>query len=355
MLRQSSGFTKSSSSLTVFSKSNSPKPTEVFDTYWKFAAERQLIFFRRWLGRSFPWTSDEILRDYKFTNVYRASDRVSQYLIRNVIYDGNQAPREVFFRIIVFKLFNKIETWELLTRKLGSVRFETYQYELYDEILSEAMARRTPIYSAAYIMPSRSRDFRSQTKHQNHLKLLEHMMSTELPERLADAKTMESAFSLLRSYPMMGDFLAYQFVTDINYSGMTSFSESEFVVAGPGAIDGIAKCFECTDGMNETDIIRMMAERPEREFERLELNFETLWGRPVQLIDYQNLFCEVSKYSRVAHPNIRGADRRTRIKQRFKASPEPLSLWYPPKWGLNDRLRAGANSSRAVASLAKVE
>ena len=69
-------------------------------------------------------------------------------------------------------------------------------------------------------------------------------MSTELPERLADAKTMEAAFSLLRSYPMMRDFLAYQFVTDINYSRMTSFSESEFVVAGPGAIDGVAKCFE---------------------------------------------------------------------------------------------------------------
>ena len=39
-------------------------------------------------NKSAPWTSDYILQTYKFTNTYRASDRVSQYLINNVIYTG---------------------------------------------------------------------------------------------------------------------------------------------------------------------------------------------------------------------------------------------------------------------------
>src|SRR4051812_39503475 len=81
-------------------------PTVIYDTYWRFATERQNLFFRRHNGDEFPWTEDPILRTYKFTNAYRASDRVSQYLIRNVIYKGDQSPKEVFFRTILFKLFN---------------------------------------------------------------------------------------------------------------------------------------------------------------------------------------------------------------------------------------------------------
>src|SRR4051812_44983673 len=61
------------------------KPSVVYDTYWKFAAERQEVFFRRLAGGRGPWTSDPVLNEFKFTNAYRASDRVSQYLIRHVI------------------------------------------------------------------------------------------------------------------------------------------------------------------------------------------------------------------------------------------------------------------------------
>src|SRR5687768_14276554 len=60
--------------------------TPVFDAYWRFAAERQSIFFRRLECSAGALTNDRILQDFKFTNAYRASDRVSQYLIRNVIY-----------------------------------------------------------------------------------------------------------------------------------------------------------------------------------------------------------------------------------------------------------------------------
>ena len=43
---------------------------------------------RKLKGTKFPWTEDPIIAQYRFTNVYRASDRVSQYLIQNVIYKG---------------------------------------------------------------------------------------------------------------------------------------------------------------------------------------------------------------------------------------------------------------------------
>lgn len=313
------------------------KPSVVFDTWWRFATERQKIFFKRLANEPFPWTDDPIMSAYKFTNVYRASDRVSQYLIRHVIYhdDLPSSPDEVFFRIIFFKLFNKIETWRLFERSLGPITYADYVFKHYDRVLTQAMSEDQAIYSAAYIMPSGSSSLGHSQKHRNHLRLIEMMMKDDLPQKLQDAPSMQRGFELLRGYPTIGDFLAYQFITDVNYSEITNFSEMDFVVPGPGALDGIRKCFIDYGGLNEPEIIRMMADRQEEEFARLGIEFQDLWGRRLQLIDCQNLFCEVDKYSRVAHPNIVGISGRTRIKQRYSLNSEPLECWYPPKWGIN--------------------
>ena len=64
---------------------------------------------------------------------------------------------------------------------------------------------------------------------------------------------------LLVEYPSLGDFLAYQFITDVNYSEITAFGEDEFVVPGPGALDGIKKCFTDTGGLTSTEVIGFMA------------------------------------------------------------------------------------------------
>ncbi len=328
----------------IFSSITPAKATQVFDTYWKFAVERQAIFFRRLQGNNPPWTNDPIFLKHKFTNAYRASDRVSQYLIKNVIYEGDQSPNEVFFRTLLFKLFNKIETWKLLLEKLGGViSYEDYTYGRYDEIFNQAMQEGRKIYSAAYIMPSGSRAFPAARKHQTHLQLLDRMMQDELAYRLTDAKNMQQVFDYFLSYPSIGNFLAYQYAIDINYGPLTDFSEMEFVMPGPGAMNGIRKCFSSLGGLNETNIIKMVTERQDVEFERLGLEFQSLWGRKLQLIDCQNLFCEVDKYSRVKHPEVAGVTQRTKIKQLFQTNFEPINYWYPPKWELNNLIKDSAN------------
>jgi NTP pyrophosphatase (non-canonical NTP hydrolase) len=328
------------------------KPSQVYDTYWRFAVERQRVFFNRIEGRPAPWTNDPVLRVNKFTNAYRASDRVSQYLIRRVIYRDElpRDPTEVVFRILLFKLFNRIETWELLERSIGPLTFAEFSFKRYDQVLTRAMAQGQKIYSAAYIMPS-SGNLGHQKKHRNHLTLINYMMAGDLPARLANAGSMREAFTLIRTFPTIGDFLAYQYVTDVNYSTVTNFKEMEFVVPGPGAIDGIRKCFIDTGGKSDADAIRFMAERQHAEFERLGLDFQTLWGRPLQLIDCQNLFCEVDKYARVIHPEISGASGRTRIKQKFRPRPEPIDYWYPPKWGINEAVAKYPIRTNATNSL----
>ncbi|MCW9708848.1 nucleotide kinase domain-containing protein [Fodinibius salsisoli] len=334
----SSNKTNKSGLFSINKKLAPAKPTEVYNTYWRFAAKRQRLFFKKISKKYPPWTDDPILNKYKFTNAYRASDRVSQYLIKNVIYSDSYSLNDLFFRIILFKIFNKIETWELLKSELGEINYNTFEFDAYDRILTEAQASGQAIYSAAYIMASGKSAFGYSKKHRNHLTLVAKMMQDKLPERIASSETMQEAFILLKSYPSIGDFLAYQYVTDINYSNITSFSEKEFVVPGPGAIDGIHKCFSDLGGISEIEIIKMMYDNQDREFERLGLNYKSLWGRPLMLIDCQNLFCEVDKYARVAHPNIKGKSDRKRIKQKYSPTKDKFKYWYPPHWEINGKV-----------------
>lgn len=313
----------------------------IYDTYWKFAAKRQDIFFAKLNNQPHCLTADSILLKHKFTNAYRASDRVSQYLIKNVIYNNlNLSPEDTIFRIIMFKLFNKIETWETLEKHLGEITYQNYNFDKYDKILNEQLLNNKRIYSAAYIMPSGKSAFNYAKKHQNNLALLELIMKDRLSRKISMIKRLQDLYGLLIQYPTFGKFLAFQLSIDINYSELCDFSEMSFVVAGPGAQSGIRKCFEATGNYTDEYIIQYMCERQQQEFERLGLNFKTLWGRPLQLIDCQNLFCETDKYSRAAYPNIGGNFGRTRIKQLYKPSERgPIEYFYPPKWNINQYIK----------------
>jgi hypothetical protein len=314
-----------------------PKKSEVYKTYWKFAGERQNIFFNR-INNELIWTNDEILQKHKFTNAYRASDRVSQYLIKNVIYNHNQEAKEVLFRILLFKTFNKIDTWEILLSRLGQISYRQYNFELYDEILTSLMNNGKSIYSGAYIMTSGRSKFGYSKKHRNHLRLIEFMIEDDLTDKIINSKSLGNLFNLLKEYPTIGNFLAYQYAIDINYSNLVDFDEMDFVFPGPGALDGIKKCFTDIGEYSESNIIKYVTENQNLEFKRNDIDFKNLWGRQLQLIDCQNLFCEVDKYARVAHPNVLGISGRSRIKQIFKPQKKEIEYWYPPKWNINKNI-----------------
>jgi hypothetical protein len=249
------------------------------------------------------------------------------------------SPEDMIFRIILFKLFNKIETWETLENYLGEITYQSYSFDKYDKVLSEQLSNKVKIYSAAYIMPSGKSAFHYSKKHQNNLVLLELLMKDGISQKIAKAKSLQELYNLLLQYPTLGEFLAFQLSIDINYSELCDFDEMSFVVAGPGAQSGIHKCFKTMGNYTYEDIVRYMAERQHEEFERLGLRFQDLWGRSLQLIDCQNLFCETDKYTRVAYPNVNGNFGRTRIKQLYKpSSREEIEYFYPPKWNINQKI-----------------
>jgi len=307
-------------------------PTAAMRSYWALAAERQAIFFRRLRGEQPPWTSNQVLATHRFTNAYRASDRVSQYLINDVIYGAPTDERSTVLRVLLFKIFNRIETWRFLEAAVGRVTIDTFDAAYLAELLDARMAQGERLYSAAYIMPSPK--LGATRKHANHLRLLDELLADGTVDRVLETASLRELYEVLVGVHSFGPFLAFQFAIDLNYSELFGFSEMDFVVAGPGAHDGIAKCFSNARGLSTEDIIRAVTDSAADQFDAAGIEFDSLWGRPLQLVDCQNLFCEVSKYARVAHPELAGRSGRKQIKQRYSPTSATLEVGYPPKWGL---------------------
>lgn len=315
------------------------QPTAVFDTYWRFAAERQALYLARLRRAPQPWTTDDVLRSHRFTNVFRASDRVSQFLITEVQRSAGASmePSDVVFRTLLFKIFNREDTWEHLERVVGPVSWRTYNYDRYRAALDDA-STRGPIYSAAYVMPPPR--FGEDRKHANHLRLLEGIMRDGFAGTVRSAPSLGVIYETLVSYAGLGPFLAFQYTIDLNYSDLVRFDENDFVVAGPGAKDGIRKCFGREASGIEGDVIRYMVDSQGEHFGRLGLDFPGLFGRSLHLIDAQNLFCEVDKYARVRHPEVEGISGRSRIKQKYSPGKPLAAPAFPKRWRLEQTVAA---------------
>ncbi len=311
---------------------------DVFDLYWYFAFERQQAFERRLRGEPEPWTKDRILQQFKFCNVFRASDRVSQYLIRSVAYhDEPCSDEDRLFQIVAFRTFSKIETWHHVHQFLGRhPRLEDLETGTFTRAIEDAKRLNHVIYTGAFILCANNA-YGKPAKHLNHVELFRHMfLRDRLGKRLLSAESLREVYDLLHAYPLVGDFMAYQTAIDLNYSRLINFSEDAFTVPGPGALRGITKMFVDLGDYSPDEVILWMVERQEEEFAARGLPFHGLWGRRLHAIDCQGLFCETDKYCREAIPELRSS--RKRIKARFSPSRRPIDLYFPPKWGLNEKL-----------------
>lgn len=303
-----------------------------FRYYFYFIQERMNIFWRRCEGKR-VLTNDPILREYKFTNVYRACDRVSQYLLRYVIYNNVEkySPEDMLLRILVFKIFNKIETWEYLKQVYGEITIHHFDVKKISALLSERQ-HYAPIFNNAYMMTgSHKRYDYLPTKHEKWLMMVkDEFLGAGVVTKILKTKSLEEVYTLLRGCSFLGGFLAYQYAIDFNYSPYVNFDENSFVVAGIGAIRGIQKCF-LSHGASYEDAIRYT----QQHFNELQnkygyTDFKPLNGHSPTLLDLQNCFCETDKYLRAKMPELLVGNKR--IKQKYKPQGDSIHYLFPPKW-----------------------
>jgi alpha-glutamyl/putrescinyl thymine pyrophosphorylase clade 1 len=321
---------------TLHIRRSPPQPRlGVYELYWMFASRRQAAFEARLAGKRWPWTDDHILQTYKFCNVFRAADRVSQFMIRDVAYghDSESTARDRIFQIAAFRTFSKIETWRGVKDELGGApRLEHLRNGAFERALDRIKAASGGLYTGAFILCA-NKAFGFDEKHRNHVGLFKHMfLEHACAERVLQAPSLEAVVGLLESFPLLGPFMAYQTAIDLNYSELIDFSENDYTQAGPGALRGLKKAFTTLGDYTPAETILWMVERQEEEFARLGLPFSGLFGRKLHGVDCQGLFCELDKYCREAVPELTSA--RSRIKAKYIAAHGDMDLFFPPKWGL---------------------
>lgn len=219
---------------------------ENLQEFFDLMRERQEIWVKRTLLKlPPPWTDNPILRDYRFTNVYRELDRSSQYLIKNVYLKHNDLTY-IIFCILAHRIYNKPETFE----KIGYPNIHEYdETDWLDCLFSlEQQGIKTLNQEAykinTYIWGGEPR-WKAYTVHilSEYAKIINKIV------RVVTNGTAEEVIKVLRSVKGCGLFLAheyYQDFCDLNTyiaKGTTKFDKNSWTNAGPGAKSGIRLIF----------------------------------------------------------------------------------------------------------------
>ena len=310
----------------------------VYPDFWRMSAERMRVFWRRYSDKAYPWTHDPILRGQRFTNPYRVLDRTSQYLLTDVI-PRSESEEDCAFRVLLYKRFNLIGTWERLRAAFGEPRLATFQPAQY---ALEMDRWDEPMFSAAYLTTGvygYGGMYAGTAKHYAILLILERWFRMEgIMEDLRKHRDNDpqGLFDLLRGKPTVSDFTAFQWMTDLNYADVVNYSEDAFVAMGPGSMRGVERCFHLPDGVKGRRQAKRIVEetwRRQRHESALYGGFPFLPGRFLSQIDVQNMFCEFDKYRR-RREVLDGKRGRMKVR-RLGILPDRLpDTVFPPKWGL---------------------
>lgn len=313
--------------VTILAGLHLPLNEEVFKTFFQYAHDRHDAFLKRKEGNSQEdWTSDPVLRSTKFANVFRVLDRSTQYVLTNVVQDGPQELREVCFRIILFRSFARISTYEVIKSALGGPpTLAGFSPAAYENILLPHIGAGNPVYGSSYFIPA-PRDFKTQYPFQSTLRLIQLMIRTGLPEKLAELHHMRDAHSLLTTFPGLGPFLAMQLLLDLNLSEHFDFNEEEFAACGPGSRAGLVEIFGKYVSGFELDAMRW-----------IQANQDHYWAKygitdvphlcparkpGLNVVDIEHTLCEVFKYRR-AKSRMQPPAARRRGRRGPSATPAP--------------------------------
>ena len=323
-------------------------PGDNFNWFLYWCCERMNIFWRKYNGLpQEEWTDDPILKSFKFTNLYRILDRASQYLVREVIYNGKQYEVEdQFFRILLYKHFNLPSTWELFKNEFGDITYETGIDNIV-KFCDEAMAQGWVLYSNAYMIGAYFYNdpnlayIKNMPKYQAQMTIWRDLIfENGYLYDILESQSFEELYNRLHALPIFGDFIAQQYCIDLMYSPLFDFSENDFVVTGPGSLRGIKWTFEDVKGSYDyVGAIRWTQENFEERMkafcEETGMEWHPLPWEPVPtLTNIQNCFCEISKYAKGLGYTFQKGRKQERIKNVYEKPKTPIDFMFPPKWGV---------------------
>lgn len=338
--------------------------------------ERYKIHVRKDVQRlPSPWTENEILRQVKFCNVRREHDRQSQHLIRNIVENKNLTLADKMFNCLLFRMFNMWDPIQhVLEGPISINDFRNINLDRTRERFADFDKKGGVTFTNAFntgglkqclAFPELAVTGKPASPSKMMVKVYRRGMGVVdvLPYKVAKQMAEEhpgeysiegwephmgmrvvrflkafvthnphffnallgfnsplSVYEELRDkVEGLGPFLAYQVWVDFTYNPDYPFSENHFTIAGPGCRAGIDLLFLDKDGMTHEECIFWLRDNQDDVYLQYGYDRNTFWtaeephDRCMNVMQLENMFCELSKYTRCVEAVMRGDKPRGKV------------------------------------------
>jgi len=265
-----------------------------------FIWEREAIRLARENGHPAPWTNDPVLGKYKFTNIHRVDDRVSQWVLNHLITPYEERP-DLWFALLIARLINWPPTLAaLLERGVMPCAPAEFDASAFVGVVEGCKTTQSKVYSGAYMVYPTKMDpggNKSQA-------IAKHIIGAAVEKREAiqatldrDDPTIEGFVTVMSRCFGISTFMAGQVAADLTYASAGHLSRADdiftYAPIGPGSSRGLNYLLERAPNAGWTQ------ENFNRELMKIhEAVVETLGIDTMTLHDVQNCMCEFSKYCR---------------------------------------------------------
>ena len=270
----------------------------MFERFCYFIKERESIRLKRLAGEEPPWTDDWILQTYRFTNVRRMDDKVSQWLLKNW-YEPNFDHPNMLVAVCIARFINKIETLD----HLGFVK--NFKPSVLKLRLRGYRDKGNTVFGAAYIVGGMEGADKISS-------VVDYFLKDVVALKFVSTSLMELAHQSLSNCYGLGSFMSGQVVADLRWAVTGNWRDRLcWAPMGPGSKRGMNRLHERQINYN--------LKQPEFETELLELRDNAVNNLPesitsrMEAIDWQNCCCEFDKM-------IRRLNGEGRPKQLYKVS-----------------------------------
>jgi hypothetical protein len=309
---------------------------ENLELFFETMEERQNVWKKRFIDKqSAPWTNNTILRDYKFTNVYRDLDNHSQWQIKNIILDDKLSLKDYIWKIMVFRYFNQPLTFEYAKItygwRNGIPSYDQYNEDEFAEMIQGVRDSGGNPFTNAYLInsmaaPGKTRDYCYTRLVIPHL----HKNLVNLIRIIVSAKKPEEIITYLNTFPSVSDFIAHEFYQDLTYIAkytdrkIMKFDQNDFTNVGPGASLGIRLIFPSLKGKEQKQAIYYLKELAEDylsnkmnylHWDKKTCKYEITNKCNITLHQIEMWLCEFQKYWKMS---IGEGKQRSKFKPRTK-------------------------------------
>lgn len=262
-------------------------PEQAF-SHW--ITERHNVYLRRAAGKpQGRWTTDPILAQYRFCNVYRQLDRVTVWL--NTEWAPDIPEEYLLFWTCVARLLNHAEP---LTA-VRPARWDRYSPADFVAALNKIKLAGGTMRNSAYIVSTNGH----KMPFPEYIGLRVLPTVWEKRDLLDDVTTLHDAHKRLTAINGFGSFMSGQVLADLKYwhtNLMSSPDWESFVVPGPGSKRGLNRLlgYEPNDAMSD----RAFAAQFPYAFKLATHTVQRQKFPRIHAQDVQNCLCEFDKYER---------------------------------------------------------